>query len=492
MIDASQVIRKLLEARSPAPDQAEPDWNWVKGQPNMSSLDAACKALGDEIVDWIKNYTKAFYSDSETREAGDDAESERRERQILKVWSVLRHHWKEGIEFFDSLDNSKRPWSDIAQFVRDGRGFKKKNKRSDDSENVGHRDSGFEMRLSRLGGNPIRDILLVDSMVDGNSEAITLFQQEYRNLAERIYFKYRKRKPDHHWWDTLSVDLMYLRQEDDDAQPRRIGRYSGGSGLSRLVTTSVSRSVKRRTKKEPIPDQLQHLTPGEQLHDLRKVISSERFAELVTQIASRVKASKKQPTLAQIVENAWLVLTNQEFLEWERIKDDHIEQKKAEIIDRTPPTQPDVMSEGKECRNKLKRLLVEAVCNTERIAEPDSGTVTALNDEERLVLWMVHAEKQLQKEVARHLHLERYTVSRLRKTALRRITEFIAYRMSQNDEFAKGCRACRDELFSVPLEDLLAEAVTESFSSIAELLEKDAAEFVDREERIESKMEGQI
>lgn len=424
MVDASQVIRELLEATSTDSDQARPDWSWVQNQPGiieLGGIESASTALGDRVMAWIMDYTRRWYPPVDPRDSAEEvqARAERLDRQIRKVWNVLRHHWYSSLDFFAE---DPQHWLEIAEIVLNGEGFKRRGKKSpptttdmqeDNGEDEDNLDDGSEdddradEKFGRLGGNPIRDILLVDAMLDNSTAAYMDFLAEYRPLAIISFRKIWHVPPDDQWWDDFASHLLVQHSDQDRTKPSKLGTYAGLSGLRPWLATALIRRAMRFRKTD--------LFEGPALDDLPE-------PDRTGWSAHRLEPAS------------------------------------------------DLVVEFRDCRNKLVQLVVEALHNTESAcvgAPGDKPRRTKLKPAEKLVLWMIHVDRLMQNAIAALIETPEHKVTRRKQAGLRRLRTYIQFRLRQEDRFAFGCRDCLDSLGGkLPLEKLLDIAVSETFELI--------------------------
>jgi hypothetical protein len=118
------------------------DRHWLERQPGMNDWETGCARLEAQLTQWLSDYSRAFCAST----IGPDHESHR--RCLERLWKCWSDHWQSaleahGVERFDG--------GEVSASIRAGRGYK---------------------GAGQLGGDPLRDIVLAESVTRGDERSI--------------------------------------------------------------------------------------------------------------------------------------------------------------------------------------------------------------------------------------------------------------------------------------------------------------------------------
>ena len=401
-------IHSLLEA----------DRTWLLEQPGLrgGDWDVACTKLETTMTNWITEFGTDFIAEPEEFQlavnGGSTATAESadvnsltvladREERVSRLWSVWKHHWQDSIKFH------RRPTDgveEVARRIHRGEGFRR-------------RDSGSAGEFGNLGGNPMRDTLLVRELVRGNDRAIVIFMEEYRAAAESIYRERRRSSPPDGWWETTVADYVTQR-EGDPPKPPRIGGYKGESGLLFFLTTMLVHDVPRLPLNEqPIEEQLGRLGNAERWNALKEVLDTQfiegRFEEVENALRHRANGSNHQPTVTYFLSRCRELLTDIEFQAWNRHLTELRDRWKHETVLLHNRESPATASRRLECHNALLALLVVGLRKGE------------LTGEELDVLYRSVVQNQSGKEISEEAGIHAGNVSRRQSKAIEKLGNYV-------------------------------------------------------------------
>jgi len=422
----------------------------------MEVWDSGCERIGRVMQTWIDDYMHLQpYSAEISNHRDGVSELEhvdtRRHKQVSSQWSVWRHHWRDGIHWFNRPVNGE----EVAEIVRGGQGFQTRNKRSSGAAPT---DSGAATpdRFGKLGGNPFNDILLVLDVAAESNDAISDFSRLYRALASSLFWAHAGCPPPADWWDILVVKLTAPRKnQDGERVAPLICSYSGNAGLSLYLSQIVANELARTPLSDlSVEQRLNHLTPEEQWNALGDVLSHDRLATVKSKIDSILTIDGKAARPAARVNQCYRILTPDEYEEWNQRRLDLCHSRRSELMPPDHSATVDLAAD-RDCLRMLKELLGEALCSK----SPEHGLDVA----ERLVLWCLCVENALQTEIARRINRDPGQVTRTKDRTIRKVSGYIASRLQQQDSFATACRDCLETLRLKGLDGLLTETLQDAF-----------------------------
>ena len=171
-----------------AADMFSDDKTWLQQQPGMNPWEDGCRdltaLLHKRLID---------HSGEVCEEPVDPSDEQPAARYCGRLWGCLKHHWRDAIGV---TPGGRKAVESVLQRLDECRGF---------------RGGG------RLGGNPLRDVVLAVAMTLGDEQAPRVFEKDYlpfaRSLAGRM--NYNLGKSCDEWWNDLLDHLA---------------GYTGGSG----------------------------------------------------------------------------------------------------------------------------------------------------------------------------------------------------------------------------------------------------------------------
>lgn len=175
-------------------------WKWLKWHLGRDSRSNGCRQLREQLDVWLAEYTpKLCEQQVENTHRGYSGYS----RRLLRCW---RWHWRRALTADPSCPLEA---SQVADDIRNGQGY---------------RGGG------RLGGDPLRDVMLAAAMLDKENKAASCFQAEYRGICEHQARGLGPKLGDQidEWWNELLDHLAgYTR-----SQPAgKLARFQGRSAL---------------------------------------------------------------------------------------------------------------------------------------------------------------------------------------------------------------------------------------------------------------------
>ena len=197
------------------------DRPWLELQQGMLPWEEGCRVLVGSMNDWLAEYSAALCSAEVTPQQPGYPE------YIERLWRCWRHHWKgaiavAGSDRFNGLE--------VAHKIRDGKGY------------VG---------AGRLGGDPLRDVVLAQAVLERDSRAADYFLETFRSFAigmARRQDPHFAPDPDQWWYDFFLHFLAGYDRSPLDATRGKLARFDGGCGVRNWLGTVVRRHVWRKLK----------------------------------------------------------------------------------------------------------------------------------------------------------------------------------------------------------------------------------------------------
>jgi DNA-directed RNA polymerase specialized sigma24 family protein len=181
---------------------------WLEKQPGMVPWAKGCAMLVGVLNGWLKEYSTpvcdlpvvpghAHYQDYAAR-----------------VWRCLEYHWKQAMELTpggraDVREVAERLWGELGY-----RGGK------------------------RLGGNPLRDVVLAEAVQKRENRAVEAFQKQYKGyaVAQGINVKAAVKSEPEAFWQDLLIKLTGSMKP-----PGALSKYQGRCGLQNWLGTVARR-----------------------------------------------------------------------------------------------------------------------------------------------------------------------------------------------------------------------------------------------------------
>ena len=189
------------------------DKHWLEGQPGMRPWPNGCARLDRQIDDWLAEYSTPLC------EQVVDAAHPDRPVFAGRVWCCWGYHWHQAA---DAAGRGKIDGREVAGRIRAGQGY---------------------LRGGRLGGNPLRDVVLALAMLHKDNRATGSFQREYFGFLRSLAGKLRAchyRDPDA-WWDEFLDFLAGYTKP-----PGKLEGFEGRCGLQNWLGTVLWNFLRRR------------------------------------------------------------------------------------------------------------------------------------------------------------------------------------------------------------------------------------------------------
>ena len=234
---------------------------WLENQPGMTPWDKAATLLSEQLNVWVERYLERLSCPLPKAAAG-PPENERETvlaAYAARAWDCWRHHWRAAIE----LDSKGKAdgWL-VADMIRDEKGVNGK---------------------SKLGGDPLRDVVLALAVLRNEPAARTLFFQDYREFALRQGGKILSRlSSDEDWWSDLVGTLA-----GDLEPPGKLAQFHGHCGLQSWLGTVVRYAALSVAKR----DARRKTTPVSQLR--AKDQDSEQVADTLTEAVTTERPDRE-------------------------------------------------------------------------------------------------------------------------------------------------------------------------------------------------------
>ena len=190
---------------------------WLAGQPGMQPWDEGCRHVAAMLTDCLERYSAMV---RQRRAAGtDDADDTDDTLYLVRLWQCLGYHWRDAVRA--SATDGRIAAVQVAEQIAAGRGY---------------RGGG------RLGGDPLRDVVLAVAMVLNDERAPQVFQDDYRRLAVAVAAQVNRRLADDPdpWWNEL-LDYLggYTRPE------AKLDKFHGRCALQNWLPRVIARFVCR-------------------------------------------------------------------------------------------------------------------------------------------------------------------------------------------------------------------------------------------------------
>ena len=186
----------------------------------MAVWDEGCERLARLLLEHLRCYSADVCSEA----VGKDQE----ETYVRRLWTCLSHHWCDAIKIFGC---SKTTSAHVSGRIQKGKGYQ---------------------RGGKLGGNPLRDIVLAVAMVSKDERAIAVFTEDYRGFAVGLAYRIDKRlvgDPDEWWFDLLAHLAGY-----SESKPR-FDRFFGRCALQNWLGTVIWNFLRRHWLPDGEPEE---------------------------------------------------------------------------------------------------------------------------------------------------------------------------------------------------------------------------------------------
>jgi len=187
----------------------EADKTWLCKQPGMNTWPKGCRGLVMTLSQWIADYSEPLCEESVTRSDANYG------KYLSRLWMCWSHHWNQGRQRSGgTIDGAS-----VASRIQSGRGY-----------------TGG----GRLGGDPLRDVVLAVAMVAKEDLAAKQFLKEYAGYCRSVGSRISTNADD--WWDEF-IDCL-AGYSGGDRKPD-LDSFSGRCGLKNWLGRAVNRFVLR-------------------------------------------------------------------------------------------------------------------------------------------------------------------------------------------------------------------------------------------------------
>lgn len=177
--------------------------SWLENQPGMTPWQEGTRMLSHQIDAWLADYSPPF-CDRPVTPARDTYP-----RYAERLWECWSHHWQQAL--LESPDR-RTDGQTVASRIASGHGY---------------------VRGGQLGGNPFRDVVLAQAVLERENRGTEVFCKEYFPFAQRLAARCHARfgnSPDEWWNDFLDHLAGYTRSP-------RLARFTGKCALQNWLGT---------------------------------------------------------------------------------------------------------------------------------------------------------------------------------------------------------------------------------------------------------------
>ena len=148
--------------------------SWLTRQPGMQPLDPGIHRLLKQIDGWLAEYSR-HVCEQEVSESQEDYP-----KYSTRLWNCWSYHWQQAAE---GEADGRIDGVEVARHIQAGRGYRKGGK---------------------LGGDPLRDVVLAVAMTLKDSQAPVRFESEFQEFCELLAAKKigpELRHSGDQWWN---------------------------------------------------------------------------------------------------------------------------------------------------------------------------------------------------------------------------------------------------------------------------------------------------
>jgi RNA polymerase sigma factor (sigma-70 family) len=188
------------------------DRDWLTEQPDMTPWKDGC----DRLVGLLDKQLKSYSADVCASAIG--REREEWPAYLGRLWQCLGYHWRETIENSEGTVGA----TGVAERIQSGKGYR---------------------RGGKLGGDPLRDVVLAVAMIHKDERAPVVFTEEYQGFARGLAAKIDRRlaaDPDDWWFELLDHLAGYSNPK------ARLNRFFGRCALRNWLGTVAWNFLRRR------------------------------------------------------------------------------------------------------------------------------------------------------------------------------------------------------------------------------------------------------
>jgi len=200
------------------------DRPWLERQSGMRDWQSGCCDLLAHLNHWLMEYAEKI---------GLRIAEANRQPYRNRLWGCWGWHWQSAMEAArkDRFDGQK-----VAASIQAGRGY---------------------MGKCKLGGDPLRDVVLGEALCQRDEVATQEFSDEYRGLAIGVARKFRPNAvadPEEWWHDFLTCHLAAFDRESDGALATFQGRCALSLWLPLVVRRYILEDARRQKRCREVPD----------------------------------------------------------------------------------------------------------------------------------------------------------------------------------------------------------------------------------------------
>lgn len=187
------------------------DRGWLEPQPGMTPWDKGCDMIVRQLEEWLAQYSKSLCDLQVTTDNANHPV------YIHRLWACWRYHWRKAAS---TAPDGRIDGREVADRIRSGRGC---------------------CGSGRLGGNPLRDVVLAEAVQHKEEKAMHALEEENRLycIAQGIRVNSRVAKDKRDWWYRLLDELGGYSNP-----PGKLSKFRGKCGLRNWLGT-VSRNFAR-------------------------------------------------------------------------------------------------------------------------------------------------------------------------------------------------------------------------------------------------------
>ena len=237
-------------------DVFKPDREWLEGQQGMTPWKKGCLWLKGQLDGWLNRYSEAVCEKPVTEH------EEHYPCFFRRLWTCWSHHWRQALT---KAQDGQADGLEVASQIQSGQGY-----------------SG----RGRLGGDPLRDVVLAAAIIKKDNRATNHFQSEYSGFLKGLAGKKNPRflrdtdewgNPD--WWNPFLDHLAGYTKP-----PGKLKRFYGKCALRNWLPVVLWRFLTPRRSPgdadcQPLDD---NLPPASSVDDPARRECVELFAKLVS------------------------------------------------------------------------------------------------------------------------------------------------------------------------------------------------------------------